>query len=195
MGSFGRGNPIIWDIILRNLFILLVYQRVFTFARLNPNYYYFLGRSVSPGQLILYINTGRCCVARFKPEKERELLARFIIQFITGSPTPAQVIQNELLFRGDFCCAATLRSPRLQQVCRCSESGALGLQAALRQRLPKGESTSVPYLCSLEIKSYRSNFAPEPAEAARGRARCYPSQKADPKNYGEELIGVFTVRY
>lgn len=96
MGSFGRGNPIIWDIILQNLFILLVYQRVFTFTRLNPDYYYFFGRNVSPGQLILDINTSRCCVACFKKEKESKLLARFIIQFITGSPTPAQVIQNEL---------------------------------------------------------------------------------------------------
>lgn len=96
MGSFGRGNPIIWDIILQNLFILLVYQRVFTFVRLNPDYYYFFGRHVSLGQLILYINTSRCCVARFKKEKESKLLARFIIRFITGSVTPAQVIQNEL---------------------------------------------------------------------------------------------------
>lgn len=96
MGSSGRGNPIIWNIILQNLFILLVYQRVFTFTGLNPDYYYFFGRNVSPGQLILYINTTRRCVARFKKEKESKLLARSIPQFITGSPAPSQVIQNEL---------------------------------------------------------------------------------------------------
>lgn len=138
MGSFGRGNPIIWDIILRNLFILLVYQRVFTFTRLNPNYYYFLGRSVSPGQLILYINTGRCCVARFKSEKERELLARFIIQFITGSPAPAQVIQNELFLEEILLCSNFAKSPAAPSL-PALRARALGLQAALRQRLPKGE--------------------------------------------------------
>lgn len=136
MGSFGRGNPIIWDIILQNLFILLVYQRVFTFARLSPNYYYFLGRSVSPGQLILCINTGRCCVARLKPGKERELLAQFIIQFRTGSPAPSQVIQNELFLEEILLCSNFAKSWAAQSLLRVR---ALGLQAALQQRLPKGE--------------------------------------------------------
>lgn len=166
MGSSGRGNPIIWDIISRNLFILLVYQRVFTFAGLSPNYYYFLGRSVSPGQLILCINTGGCCAARFKPEEERELPARFIIQFRTGSPTPAQVIQNELfleeiLLRSNF--AKSRAAPSLLAL----RARALGLQAAAA----KGRTQTCP-ICSLEIKSYCSNSAPEPAEAAQARARC-----------------------
>lgn len=172
MGSFGGGNPIIWDIILQNLFILLVYQRVFTFARLSPNYYYFLGRIVSPGQLILCINTGRCCVARFKPEKERELLVRFIIQFITGSPPPAQVIQNELFgfffFQRRFCCAATLQSPGLHSEFAGASSGSPGSAAAAAA---KGRAGTCP-ICSLEIKSYCSSSAPEPAEAVQGRARC-----------------------
>lgn len=51
MGSFGKGNPIIWDIILQNLFILLVYQWVFTFTRLNPGYYYFLGKKCLTGAI------------------------------------------------------------------------------------------------------------------------------------------------
>lgn len=107
MGSFGRGNPIIWDIILWNLFILLVYQRVFTFARLNPDYYYFFGRNISPGQLILYINTSRCRVTRFKKkEKASKPQARFVLRFIRGSPTPAQGTRKGL-FRGKMMCSTS----------------------------------------------------------------------------------------
>lgn len=167
MGSFGRGNPIIWNIILQNLSILLVYQRVFTFARLNPDYYYFFGRNVSPGQLILYINTSRCCVARFKNEKESKLLAQFIIQFITGSPTPTQVIQNELFREEILLCSNFGKSwaaPSLPSLCE----GAVGSVTAAAA---KGRAEPCP-ICSLEIKSHCSNFAPEPGEAARGRARC-----------------------
>lgn len=173
MGSFGGGNPIIWDIILQNLFILLVYQRVFTFTRLSPSYYYFLGRIVSPGQLILCINTGRCCVARFKPEKERERLVPFIIQFITGSPAPAQVIQNELFgfvffFRGDFA---------VQQLCKvpgCTASlraQALGLQAALQQQLPKGEQERA---LSAPWKANPTAAAPLPRLRREGLAASQP---------------------
>lgn len=192
MGSFGRGNPIIWDIILRNLFILLVYQRVFTFARLNPNYYYFLGRSVSPGQLILYISTGRCCVARFKPEKERELLARFIIQFITGSPMPAQVIQNELFLEEILLCSNFAKSwaaPSLPALW----AQALGLQAALQQRLPKGEhkrALSAPW----KSNPTAATSLPSPQRLRReGLAATQP--KGWSKNYGDKLIDIFTVRY
>lgn len=167
MGSFGRGNPIIWDIILRNLFILLVYQRVFTFARLNPNYYYFLGRSVSPGQLILYINTGRCRVARFKPGKGRELLARFIIQFITGSPTPAQVIQNELFLEEILLC-----SNFLQKVPGCTEfAGALraspGSPGSVAAAAAKGRAQTCPISAPWKSNPTAATSLPSPQRLRR----------------------------
>lgn len=159
----------------QNLFILLVYQRVFTFARLSPNYYYFLGRSVSPGQLILCINTGRCRVARFKPEEERELPARFIIQFRTGSPTPAQVIQNELFFRGDFA---------VQQLCKvpsCTEfAGALSTSPGSPGSGCQRENTNVPYLLpgnQILLQQLRSRAR----RGCAGKGSLLASQKADPK--------------
>lgn len=185
MGSFGGGNPIIWDIILQNLFILLVYQRVFTFTRLSPSYYYFLGRIVSPGQLILCINTGRCCVARFKPEKERERLVPFIIQFITGSPAPAQVIQNELFgfvffLEEILLCSNFAKSRAAQRVCgrklwvsrqRCSSSC---------QR----ESRNVPYLLlgnQILLQQLRSRDC-------AGKGSLLASQEADPKIMERSLL-------